>query len=199
MLRPWSRGEVPAAHYYRILCMNGNDCGRGEMVFFLSEQFEVGRSISLDVLLEPKTTWFGCAMHLAARVSPNLGSAWCTYAATLQCIAVFCLMPVLLCSAVLCSGIFCFAAFSWCLLWLALPRTLFSTFRSAEISSCAKPKLHPTFSCLSATIEDCLVWPRPSRQCANSKYIAVYHDCVNLDTVVWDDYLREATYNIVMI
>ena len=122
MVRPWSRREVPAAHYYRILCMNGNDRGRGEMVlqnnmstaskvFFLSEQFEVGRSISLDVLLEPKTTWFGCAMHLAARVSPNLGSAWCTYAATLQCIAVFCLMPVLLCSAVLCSGIFCFARF----------------------------------------------------------------------------------------
>ena len=164
--------------------------------FFLSEQFEVGRSISLDVLLEPKTTWFGCAMHLAARVSPNLGSARCTYAATLLC-SVWCLFNFALQFCVLVSSVL--PASSWCLLWLALPRTLFSTFRSAEISSCAKPKLHPTFSCLSATIEDCLVWPRPSRQCANSKYIAVYHDWVNLDTVMWDDYFREATNNTVMI
>ena len=162
-------------------------------VFFPSEQFEVGRSISLDVLLEPKTTWFGCAMHLEARVSPNLGSAWCT-CATLLCSA-WCLFYFALQFCVLVSSVL--PGSSWCLLWLALPRTLFSTFRSAEISSCAKPKLHPTFSCLSATIEDCLVWPRPSMQCANSKYIAVYHD--NLDIVMWDDYFREATYNTVVI
>ena len=161
-------------------------------VFFLSEQFEVGRSISLDVLLEPKTTWFGCAMHLAARVSPNLGSAWCTYA-TLLC-SVWCLFYFALQFCVLLSSVlplFLDACCGWpCPALFSPPSDL---QRSLPVLN---PNCIPLFPVWAPRLKIALFGlGHPGNVPIQSTLLFTMTESI----VMWDDYFREATNNTVMI
>ena len=182
--------------------MNGNDRGQGAMVLW-NNMWTASKVFSLWAIrgwpfnipwcltrTQDHLIWL--AMHLAARVSPNLGSAWCTYATLLcsvWCLFYFALQFCVLVSSVLpllldaCCGWPCPALFS-------PPSDL---QRSLPVLN---PNCIPLFPVWAPRLKIALFGlGHPGNVPIQSTLLFTMTESI----VMWDDYFREATYNTVMI